>query len=132
MRSVLNAVSLLAFAGCCRLPQARTVGPSSGPVGYIPKCPEHPLEFVVAELDTMTETYGTRTLTTIPLSGELSPIVEVHDCQRLIVVDQAAGPNKLQYGPVATIFASDRLDSELSASGEEDVPARVCRDLQLE
>jgi hypothetical protein len=85
------------------------------PVGYIPKCPTHPLKFEVVVLDTAIDAYVTKLLSTIAISGERSSVVEVHDCQRLILAS-SAGP--LVYGPLATIFASDSLDLPIAESIE--------------
>jgi hypothetical protein len=115
MRSLLRAAPFMAWlisVGC---------HPTSQPsplAGYIPKCPKHPLQFEVVEPDTG-HSFHLRTLTTIPLSGELSSIVEVHDCQRLILPDPSGAPGALSYGPLATIFASNTLGSQFDSSAKQ-------------
>jgi hypothetical protein len=86
------------------------------PIGYIPKCPDHPFKFEVVVLDTATDMYITKQLSTIAISGERSGVVEVHDCQRLILNSGGVTGAPLVYGPLATIFASDSLELPISGS----------------
>jgi hypothetical protein len=105
-------------------PAAKKSPPAQGPdaTGYIPKCPEHgqPIEVMVRDPRAHGE-FTLRSLTTVALAGPTTHVVEVHDCQRLVVPSRD-NPADDVYGPLAMIFASESLATPLS---EEAKPPRA-------
>ena len=125
MRSLRRAVPVVAMAMLVALGCEKTVPPPkaipAAPLGYIPKCPGHPFKLEVAELDKDTgHVWVKHIVTTIDLSGDLTPVVEVHDCQRLILSNSGAD-KPLSYGPLALIFAGDSVKTLLTNPGDSQV-----------
>lgn len=120
------AMAILIGLGCEKTVPPPSSGPSV-PLGFIPKCPAHPFEFHVVEQDTSKHGWVPKTLTTIGLAGDRTSVVEVHDCQRLIVATTggAGAAPALEYGPLAVIFASDSLPTVFGPDGSSETPQRA-------
>jgi hypothetical protein len=116
---VLGLAALTMGLGPCDpppkpVPQAQ----GAGVTGYIPKCPEHgkPIEVMVRD-PRAHGAFMQKSLTTVALAGPMTHVVEVHDCQRLVVPNKG-NPADDVYGPLAMIFASESLSNPLSGEAK--------------
>lgn len=74
------------------------------PAAFSPKCPEHLANWMAA--DSAEGEIRIMPVGTIPASGALGDLPEVHDCQRLI---RSEGSGQRSYGPLGVLFASQAL-----------------------